>query len=133
MICRLGPDQTDLVNKWAGQYAPGCDFSIFMDDPLNVCLAEGEGGAMFAWRGPGIYEVHVFFEQRGRAALDVCAAMLETMRRDYKAAHFWTAVPEYDRRAIMFTRLMGWKAAGFADFPHGHCQLFVSEKLICRH
>jgi hypothetical protein len=47
---------------------------------MNVCLLEGEGGALFVWRGPQIYEVHVFFEQRGREVLDLSHRMLEAMR-----------------------------------------------------
>lgn len=133
MIRQLTLDDAQLVNKWAGQYAPGSDYSGFLDCPNNVCLGEGEGGAMFAWRGPGIYEVHVFFEQRGKDALQVCRNMLDWMRRERGAKLFWGAIPTYDRRAIMFTRLMGWKPDGFVTFPHGYCQLFVSEMLLCRH
>lgn len=128
---RLGPENADLVNKWAGQYAPGSDFSPFLDCELNVCLVEGNGGALFVWRGPGVFEVHVFFEQRGKAVLELSHRMLDVMRAEYEAQYFWAAVPVFDRRATMFTRLMGWKAKGLADFPQGRCQLFVSENLPC--
>jgi hypothetical protein len=38
----------------------------FLADRMNVCLLDGNGGALFVWRGPGIYETHCFFEQRGQ-------------------------------------------------------------------
>jgi hypothetical protein len=43
-------------------------------NPLNVCLIEGDSGTVFAWRGPGIFEAHVFYAVRGREALDLIAA-----------------------------------------------------------
>jgi hypothetical protein len=59
---------------------------------MNVFLACGEGGAMFVWRGPGIYEVHVMFEQRGREVLKLSREMLAWMRENMGAKLFWAAV-----------------------------------------
>jgi hypothetical protein len=94
---------------------------------MNVFLACGEGGAMFVWRGPGIYEVHVMFEQRGREVLKLSRRMLKIMRRAWKAKLFWAAVPVESRHVIMFTRLMGWKSQGLAGLSHGRCELFIGE------
>jgi hypothetical protein len=93
---------------------------------MNVCLAEGEGCAMFVWRGPGIFEVHVGFEQRGREVIELSHRMLAYMRAR-GAKLFWAAVPVGSRRVIMFTRLMCWKSQGLADLPHGWCELFIGE------
>ena len=93
---------------------------------MNVCLIEGEGGALFVWRGPGIYEVHVFFEQRGREVLDLSRRMLAHMRSN-GARLFWAAVPVESRHVIMFTRLMGWKSQGVEQLAHGWCELFLGE------
>lgn len=116
-----------LVNGWVARDGGEGDFTEFLSNRMNVCLIEGEGGAFFAWRGPGIYEVHVFFEQRGREVLNISRSMLNLMRDAYGAALFWAAIPVESRRVIMFTRLMGWKSHGCADFPHGTCELFVGE------
>jgi hypothetical protein len=94
---------------------------------MNAFLACGEGGAMFVWRGPGIYEVHVMFEQRGREVIRLSHQMLDTMRKDCGAKLFWAAVPVESRHVIMFTRLMGWKSQGPADLSHGRCELFIGE------
>lgn len=126
MIERVSLDRLADVNRWIG-----CDFSECLANELNVLLACGEGGAVFAWRGPGIYEVHVFFEQRGREVLTLSHAMLAKMREEYGARLFWAMVPDASRKVKMFTRLMGWKSLGPINPPHGPCELFVSENFSC--
>jgi hypothetical protein len=98
-----------------------------LSDRLNVFLSEGEGGALFVWRGPGIYEVHVAFEQRGKEVLDLSHRMLAWMRENMKGKLFWAAVPVQSRHVIMFTRLMGWKSQGTETLQHGRCELFIGE------
>ena len=110
------------INRWGG-----ADFTEFMANPMNVFLAEGEGGALFAWRGPGIYEVHVCFEQRGKEVLALAHRMLAYMRENYGARMFWSVIPPQSRKVIMFARLMGWKSRGVAEFAHGVCEIFVEE------
>jgi hypothetical protein len=102
------------------------DFAQFFADRMSVGLIEGEGGALFVWRGPGIYEVHVMFEQRGREVIELSRRMLDYMR-ERGGKLFWAAVPVESRHVIMFTRLMGWKSQGFADLSHGRCELFIGE------
>ncbi len=117
----------EQVNEWVRRdNGEDADFTEFLSNPLNVCLLEGEGGALFAWRGPDIYEVHVFFEQRGREVLDLSHRMLAWMR-ERGATMFWAAVPVESRKVLMFTRLMGWKSKGVLEFPHGYCEVFVGE------
>jgi hypothetical protein len=99
----------------------------FLADRMNVCLLDGSGGALFVWRGPGIYEVHVFLEQRGKDAFAVMREMFRTMRSEYGARLLWAAVPVISRHVIMFARLIGWKSQGFADLPQGRCELFLGE------
>jgi len=128
VIRRLFADEADKVNDWVWRdsgHRP--DFEPFLADTMNVCLACGEGGAIFVWRGPGIFEVHVFFEQRGREVIRLSHAMLDIMRKEHGAELFWAAVPVKSRRVIMFTRLMGWKSKGHVDLSHGRCELFIGE------
>lgn len=113
------------INAWVQRDSgQAVDFTNFLSCGLNVCLISGEGGALFVWRGPGVFEVHVFFEQRGRAVLQLSHAMLDIMRLHHGGRHFWAAIPIESRRVIMFTRLMGWKSKGHADFAHGRCEIF---------
>lgn len=122
-----------LVNRLAAQQEQGGDYADFLADPLHICLVEGESGALFAFRGPGIYEVHVFFAARGKSALRLGRAMLDLMRERFGAHLFWSLVPAESRRVIMFTRLMGWKSHGRVESPHGARELFSFGSCPCLH
>lgn len=111
--------------------APDGDFTAFLAEPLHVALIEGESGALFAWRGPGIFEVHVFFTVRGRAAIDLMARMIEAMRFCHDARLFWALIPLPDRKTRMFARLCGWKSLGTKEDAFGPKELFVSEICPC--
>ena len=133
-VWRATAADADKINDWvwrdSGKYA---DFTDFLNEQLNVCLVCGEGGALFVWRGPGIYEVHVFFEQRGSEVLKLSRQMLEIMRREFGARIFWAAVPadQTNRHVRLFTRFMGWKSQGFADLVQGRCEIFLEDS-ACR-
>jgi hypothetical protein len=94
---------------------------------MNVCLIEGQRRGTVRVARPRHFEVHVFFEQRGKEVLRLSREMLEIMRSEHGAKLFWAAVPVESRRVIMFTRLMGWKSQGLADLSHGRCELFIGE------
>jgi hypothetical protein len=127
-MIRASVDDAERISDWVWRDSGNRhDFTGFLDDRNNIALIEGEGGALFVWRGPGIYEVHVFFEQRGKEVIRLSRRMLKIMRRIRKARLFWAAVPVESRHVIMFTRLMGWKSQGFGDFPQGRCELFIGE------
>ena len=134
MIRRATIDDLSDVNRW-NERDLGCevDFSGFLSNAMNVCLVYGEGGALFAWRGPGIYEAHAFFEQRGREVLDLSHRMLFIMRRDFGARLFWSLVPTGTRHARIYCRLLGWKSQGVFYPPEGESELFVSENGQCLH
>lgn len=101
-----------------------------LHDPMSFVLIEGDGGAIFQWRGPGIYEVHVLFAQRGREVIDISHRMLAHMR-DNGGRLFWAAVPwgtdAQSRKVRLFTRLMGWKSQGRANLANGLHELFIGE------
>jgi hypothetical protein len=103
----------------------------FLNEPANLCLIEGEGGALFIWRGPGIYECHVMFAQRGREVIELSHQMLAYMRDTYGARTFWASVPwdtsKQSRKVRLFTRLLGWQSRGRVNFAHGLCEVFISE------
>lgn len=120
-----------LVNDLLGRDFEGIDATEFLENPLNVCLIEDGDGIMFAWRGPRIYEVHVFYGSRGRAAIDRTNAFFAVMRSDYGARLFWALIPQESRRVRMFARLMGWVSQGPLETQHGQQELFVSEIIPC--
>lgn len=110
---------------------PGTDFAAFLAEPLHVALIEGESVAVFAWRGPGIYEVHVNFTVRGRQAVDLMARMIAAMRFSHDARLFWAMIPQEDRKTRIFARLCGWKSLGPRQDSFGPKELFVSEICPC--
>lgn len=105
----------------------GLDLGEFMAEPLHLAIEDSGSVALFAWRGPGIYEVHVNFKARGRAALDLGHAMLAHVRKEHGGRLFWSMVPPDSRHVVMFTRLMGWKSRGVLETRNGACELFVLE------
>jgi hypothetical protein len=122
-----------LVNGLAGKQGQAADYSELLADPLHVCLVDGDSGALFAWRGPGIYEVHVFFAVRGRRALDLIADMLDFMRDRHGARYFWGLIPIESRHVLMFARLVGWKSHGIVKTRHGWQELFSEGKPCLLH
>jgi hypothetical protein len=96
-LIRASVEDAQRINDWVWRDSGNRpDFTAFLSDRLNVCLIEGEGGALFVWRGPGIYEVHVFFEQRGKEVIRLSRQMLDYMREN-GARLFWAAVPVESR------------------------------------
>lgn len=131
MIYRATTEDIGHVNACIARDSPGVDFTGVVEEPLNVVLMEADGGAAFMYRGPGIYEVHVFFRVGGRDVLDVSHRMLELMRKDYGAWLFWAPVPEGSRKVKIFTRWMGWKSRGPLQTRFGPMEIFVSEMCEC--
>jgi hypothetical protein len=121
----------DTVNALLGRDFPGIDFTEVLSEPLHVCLLDGDSGAIFMFRGPGIYEVHVFFAVTGRAAISLCHRMFDTMRAEYGAKLFWTAIPVESRKVTLFARWMGWKSEGVRETRTSPCEIFVSENWLC--
>jgi len=111
----------ELVNRLVGEG----DYTEFLAEPLHVCLIDGESGAMFAWRGPGIYEAHIFFKARGKEAFSLARALLARMMLEHDAKLFWTMIPEADRKAKLFLRHLGWRSLGMRETRHGPNELFV--------
>lgn len=100
------------------------DPTELISDPRNRLYFDERGGAIFAWRGPGIYEGHSFFRVRGRDALD---AGREALAQMTDARMIWGATPEGNRAARWFNRQLGFVSHGMIDTPEGRCELFVME------
>jgi hypothetical protein len=132
-IHRLTIRDVAQVNEWLERDSGfPVDFTETLSNELNICLACGEGGAIFVWRGPGIYEVHCFFEQRGAEVLDIARATLNLLWAEYGAKIVWAAIPLESRKVRLFARWTGFKSFGSICLPHGACELFQLEQPPCR-
>ncbi len=131
MIWRATLDDVAKVESWIERDFHKVDYSQVLANEMNVCLCQGEGGAIFVWRGPGIYEVHCFFEQRGLEVREISQRILSMMAKDYGARLVWAAIPDESRNVKTYVRWLGFKPVGSATFPHGPCELFTWESDQC--
>ena len=112
---------TRLLDDVHGQ---GLSPSALLSDPRNRLYFDERGGAIFAWRGPRIYEGHTFFRVRGREAIRLGREILGKMS---DAQMVWGLTPEENRAARWFNRQVGFKSQGMIDTPEGRCELFKLE------
>lgn len=102
------------------------DLTALIEDRRNVCLTNGKDLAIFAFRGPGIFEGHLHFVSRGREALRVGKAMLDAMP-EYRM--IWGPTPVHLKNVRWFQRQLGFVSHGVMATPEGDCELFVMEGL----
>ncbi len=120
----------EVVNALLCRDWPGTDYSEVLSEPLHICLIEDDSGAIFAWRGPGIYEAHIFFGVRGREAWELATRMQDEIKK-YGARKLWSLIPENDRRICLFLRRLGWASGGILKTKNGEQELFTMEIEPC--
>lgn len=105
------------------------DFADHVDDDRNIAMVIGGFGAIFVFRGPGIYECHIMARKasRGGFAMEAGREMLARMK-ELGAHTVWGQPSVYNRAAICYIRRMGLKPSGFGVDPvAGEVQYFVME------
>jgi hypothetical protein len=105
------------------------DASVLLADRRNVCLLSEAGGALFAWRGPGVFEGHSFFRCRGREAISLGRALLANVFNEHGARMVWGLTPIDLKHVRWFNRKLGFVSHGITETPDGLCELFVMEGL----
>lgn len=99
------------------------DSSPLLLNGNNICLVNDRGGALFAWRGPRVFEGHSFFKARGREAISLGVEILEAMMPH--ADLVWGLTPIALRHVRWFNRKIGFSSMGeFRDPVFGLCELF---------
>lgn len=94
----------------------------------NVPIVMGDDIALFDDEGDGIFQVHVLFASRGRAAV---ASLREAFRRmflNYGADLIFGLVPAFRRDVKLLARWAGGKFRETLQTAHGPCDLFVLSK-----
>lgn len=128
-MIRASVDDAERINEWiwrdSGKRHPFLE--EILSDRMNVVLIEGEGGAFFVWRGPGIYETHCFFDQRGKQVRETSKRFLKHMHDHYGAGIVWAAIPDESRHVKVFVRWLGFKSVGHEALSQGPCELFLLE------
>ena len=118
-------DINEIASLWKDIHGQDLDPTALLSDERNRLYFDERGGAIFAWRGPGIYEGHSFFRppamQAIRAGREILALMSD-------ARMIWGLTPESNNDARRLNRLLGFKSNGMIDTPDlGRCELFVVE------
>lgn len=98
------------------------DAAALLADRRNICLVDEGGGAIFAWRGPGVFEGHSFFRVRGREAIRLGKQFLSAVSD--AADLVWGLTPESLRHVRWFNRQVGFRSRGMMETPDGRCELF---------
>ena len=118
-------DINEITQLFTDVHGPGLDPTALLSDERNRLYFDERGGAIFAWRGPGIYEGHSFFRPPARRAIQAGREILDLMR---DARMIWGLTPEGNNDARRLNRLLGFTSNGMLDTPDlGRCELFVLE------
>lgn len=97
------------------------DAASLLADDRNYCVICDDGGALFRWSGPGIYEGHSFFRVRGKQAIHLGRNVLQCMMW---ADMIYGLTPKELRHVRWFNRKLGFQSKGMMMTPDGECELF---------
>jgi hypothetical protein len=102
--------------KLPGMKPGDIDVSPVINNPLNVLLMAQGGGIVFAQQEPGIYDVHTAFlkparkeDRSGPHIRNVCLSAYRWMFLSTDAMVLQTRIPAFNRAAIIFAPLVGWR------------------------
>lgn len=102
--------------KLPGMKPGDIDVTSIIENPANVLLMADGGGIIFAQIEPGIYEVHTaFFKPKNLAdgsgphIRNACLAAYRWMFMHTDCMTLHTKAPEFNRAAIVFAPVVGWK------------------------
>lgn len=101
--------------KLPGMSEGDIDASPIIANPLNVLLMVDCGGIIFAQSEPGIYDVHTAFlkpkrnAEGGPAIRNACLAAYRWMFLSTDCMVLQTRMPAFNRAAIVFAPLVGWR------------------------
>jgi hypothetical protein len=92
-------------------------------DGRNVALRIGPDLGMAEYFGPGVFLLHVWFQSRGKQALERARAMIDEMFETYGAQTLRVEIPEAGKRTAFVARRVGFTMAGEAERPCGRVLL----------
>lgn len=104
-----------------GDITQPLDFTLALENTLNIALMGEHGGFLMAWSAPGVYEVHTMVRPEGRGEWAAEAAQIARgiMFDAYDATHLWTRVEQGADNVLAYAAKGGMKFWGNADFDLG--------------
>jgi hypothetical protein len=106
----------------------GLDWQLWLDDHRNVMLVDGGDVGMATFEYPGFYNLHWFFESRGRAAIKQAHAMMDKFFKDFDVSVVRGLTPIDIKPARWLARQIGFKSYGTVEYPDGPYELFIMTK-----
>jgi hypothetical protein len=103
----------------------GLSGAVWLAEPGNIAIVDGEDIALFDDEGDNVYEMHVLFKSRGRAAIDAGKASLRRMFEDHNASLIFAKVPAIRPDVNLFARWIGLKFIGLRSTAYGPCHIFA--------
>ncbi len=94
----------------------------------NIPIVVGEDVTLFDDEGDSVYQIHVLFVSRGRAAVASAKESFRQMFENYGAELIFALVPDFRRDVKLLARWTGFKFIGKRDTLGGLCELFVLSK-----
>jgi hypothetical protein len=102
--------------KLPGMKPGDVDAKQIVENPANVLLMADRGGIIFGQMEPGVYDVHTCFLKPERRAdgsgpyiRNACLAAYRWMFTHTDAMILQTKIPAFNRAAIIFAPLLGWR------------------------
>jgi hypothetical protein len=121
--------ETTIINAIdASPLNRGLSGAAWIEHGGNVPIVMGDDIALFDDEGDSIYQVHVLFVSRGRAAVASLREALRQMFENYGADLIFGLVPDFRREVKLLARWAGMKFVRTRETSEGLCELFVLSK-----
>jgi hypothetical protein len=95
-------------------------------DPRNICLIDGDDMALFDYLAPGQYAIHLFFQSRGRAAIEQVKKATYCMFVEHGAQMLYANVPAFRKDVDLVARLAGWRYMRTQTTEHGPVRVYLT-------
>jgi hypothetical protein len=121
--------ETTIINAIdASPLNRGLSGAAWIEHGGNVPIVMSDDIALFDDEGDSIYQVHVLFVSRGRAAVASLREALRQMFENYGADLIFGLVPDFRREVKLLARWAGMKFVRTRETSEGLCELFVLSK-----
>jgi hypothetical protein len=100
-------------------YRMGVDNKSWLETPGNIAYTSGDDLGLATFDYPGLYAVHWFFKSKGRAAVEVCLAMLDKVFGEHEAQAVRGVTPISNRPARRLAKYVGCETVSIETYPDG--------------
>jgi hypothetical protein len=100
------------------------DHRMWLLDRRNIMFHENGNVGLATFEYPGVYNIHWFFEDRGRAAIKMAHRMMDKFFQDYGAEAIRGLTPMDNKAARWLARQVGLTSYGTIECITGTHELF---------